>query len=129
MWQTPGVGEEVMKNTTTETIVPAFVADGMSEEVANDVASHIDDRMKAAILPLYRSAVNVGKEWGPALDGIDRPGLVIWGEKDIYMQLNFAQKMAARTKAKLITFPGGHWWPVQFPKETAKALEEHWASV
>jgi pimeloyl-ACP methyl ester carboxylesterase len=129
MWQTPGVGEEFMKNANVDTVAPALTAEGVPEDVARDVASYIDDRMKAAILPLYRSAVNVGKEWGPALDSVKSPGLMIWGEKDPYMQLSFAQKMAGRTGAKLVTFPGSHWWPVQFPKETAKALEEHWASV
>ncbi len=65
MWQTPGVGENVMQGMTTEAIVPAFVNDGMPEHVAREIAARIDERMKAAILPLYRSATNVGKEWGP----------------------------------------------------------------
>ena len=79
--------------------------------------------MKAAILPLYRSATNVGKEWGPALDGVKKPGLVICSEKDDYMSTDFHRRMTARTGADLVTVPGGHWWPVEFPKETAEALE------
>jgi pimeloyl-ACP methyl ester carboxylesterase len=130
MWQTPGMGEQVMEGFTPEAIVAAFVADGMPEEIARDIASRIDDRMKAAILPLYRSAVNVGKEWGPDIDKMSaRPGMLIWGATDQYMGLEFAQRMSERTGAELVTFPGGHWWPVQFPKETAEALERAWSSA
>jgi pimeloyl-ACP methyl ester carboxylesterase len=129
IWQTPGQGEAFMQGMTTDAIVPIFVADGVPETAARDVASRIDDRMKAAILPLYRSAVNVGNEWGPDLDRVDRPGLLIFGEKDQYMQPEFARRLAARTSAELVFFPGGHWWPLQFPKETAEALDRHWAKA
>jgi pimeloyl-ACP methyl ester carboxylesterase len=129
MWQTPGVGENVMQSMTADAVVPTFVNDGMPEATAREIAQRIDDRMKAAILPLYRSAVNVGKEWGPDIDGISKPGLLIWGEKDQYMQTEFAKRMAERTGAKLVLLPGGHWWPAQFPRETAEALEALWGTV
>jgi len=129
MWQTPGVGENVMQGMTPETIVPAFVNDGMPEAIARQITERIDDRMKAAILPLYRSAVNVGKEWGPDIDGVRRPGLLIWGEKDQYMPTDFAKRMAQRTGANLVVMPGGHWWPAQFPRETAEALEAFWRTA
>jgi pimeloyl-ACP methyl ester carboxylesterase len=125
-WQTPGQGEAFMQGMTAEAIVPIFVADGIPEEAGRDVASRIDDRMKAAILPLYRSAVKVGEEWGPDLDSVKKPGMLIWGEKDQYMQPEFARRLAARTGADLVLLPGGHWWPLQFPRETAEALERLW---
>jgi pimeloyl-ACP methyl ester carboxylesterase len=128
-WQTPGQGEAFMQGMTADAIVPIFVADGVPGDAAREVASRIDDRMKASILPLYRSAVNVGKEWGPDLDSVQRPGMLIFGEKDQYMQPEFARRLAARTNAELVFFPGGHWWPLQFPKETAEALERHWAAA
>jgi pimeloyl-ACP methyl ester carboxylesterase len=129
MWQTPGVGENVMQNFTTDAIVTAFVNDGMPEPIAKEFASRIDDRMKAAILPLYRSATSVGNEWGPALDEVKARGLVIYGDKDQYMSPEFHQRMAKRTGAGTAALPGGHWWPVEFPKETAEALESFWAKA
>ena len=129
IWQTPGQGEAFMQGMTEEAIVPIFVGDGMPEAVAKAIAARIDDRMKAAILPLYRSATNVGKEWGPALDDVKVPGLVICGEKDQYMTPDFHRRMARRTGADVVTLPGGHWWPVQFPKEAAEALERLWANA
>jgi len=129
VWQTPGQGEAFMQGMTAEAIVPIFVGDGVPEPAARDVASRIDDRMKAAILPLYRSAVNYMKEWGPDVDRIDKPGMLIWGEKDPYMQIEFAKRMAQRAGADLVALPGSHWWPLQFPKEAAAALERLWAKA
>jgi len=128
-WQTPGQGEAFMQGMTAEAIVPILVGDGVPEPAARDVASRIDDRMKAAILPLYRSAVNYMKEWGPDVDRIDKPGMLIWGEKDPYMQIEFAKRMAQRAGADLVALPGSHWWPLQFPKEAAAALERLWAKA
>ena len=129
MWQTPGVGENVMQTMTADAVIPTFVNDGMPESVAKEIAGRIDERMKAAILPLYRSAVNVGKEWGPEIQGISKPGLLIWGDKDQYMPMEFAKRTAERAGAKLVVLPGGHWWPAQFPRETAEALEAFWGTI
>ena len=128
MWQTPGVGETVMQGATPETLRAALVENGVPEDSATETAAQVDERMKSCILPLYRSAVNYSKEWGPDVDKINRPGLLIWGEHDPYMQVEFARRMAKRTGAELVVLPGGHWWPVQFPKEAAQALERLWAA-
>jgi pimeloyl-ACP methyl ester carboxylesterase len=127
MWQTEGVGEQVMAGFSVETMVPALTAEGVPEDVARGVAERVDDRMKASVLPLYRSALTFMKEWHADVAGMSaKPGLLIWGEKDPYMQVEFAKKMAERAKARLVTLPGSHWWPSQFPKEAAALLEEHW---
>ena len=127
MWQTPGVGEQFMEGMTADAMAAALTAEGVAEDKARASSERIDDRMKAAILPLYRSAVNIGTEWGPAMDGVSRPGLVIWGENDPYMATDFHERLAARTKAKTFKHKDtSHWWPVQRPKETAEALEAFW---
>jgi len=118
-----------MQSMTADAVIPTFVNDGMPDAIAKEIAQRIDDRMKSAVLPLYRSAVDVGKEWALGIDGINRPGLLIWGEKDQYMQTEFAKRMSQRTGAKLVMLPGGHWWPVQFPRETAEALESFWGTI
>jgi hypothetical protein len=46
--------------------------------------------MKDCILKLYRSAVNVGKEWDPELSNIPPKGLLIWGADDPYMAISYA---------------------------------------
>ncbi|MFQ5471921.1 MAG: alpha/beta fold hydrolase [Dehalococcoidia bacterium] len=127
MWQTPGMGEQFMEGLTADAMVAALTGEGVPEARAREFSERIDERMKAAILPLYRSAVNIGAEWGPAMDGVSRPGLVMWGEKDPYMSPEFHRKLAVRTKAQTLEHKGcSHWWPVQRPKETAEALEAFW---
>ena len=129
MWQTPGMGEQVMAGFTQDAMVTALTAEAVPEDAARGMASRIDDRMKACILPLYRSATTFMKDWHAEVEGMSaRPGLMIWGEKDPYMQIEFAKRMAARAKARLVTVPGSHWWPLQFPAEVAAYLEEFWGS-
>ena len=131
MWQTPGMGEQVMAGFTLDAMVTALTTEGVPEEAARAAAERVDDRMKASVLPLYRSAVTFMKEWHADVEGMSaRPGLLIWGEKDPYMPVEFARKMAARARAALVVLEGcGHWWPAQRPAETAAALARFWASA
>lgn len=130
MWQTPGLGEQVMAGFTPEAMVTALTSEGVPEEAARAVASRVDERMKTSILPLYRSAVTFMKDWHADVEKMRaRSGLLIWGEKDPYMQLVFARKMAERAGARLVAVPGSHWWPVQFPAEAAAYLEEFWGNA
>lgn len=129
MWQTPGLGEQVMAGMTPDALVTALVNEGVPEDAARAVASRVDERMKACILPLYRSAVEIGKEWGPDLDRVQRPGLLIWGANDPYMGVEFAKRMAQRTRAGFALLEDtSHWWPLQRPAEAASALKRLWAS-
>jgi pimeloyl-ACP methyl ester carboxylesterase len=128
MWQTPGLGEQVMTATTAEVMAEAYVREGVPEELARRFAIRLDDRMKAAILPLYRSAIDVWSEWSPAIGGIERPGLVIWGEDDPFMGTDIARRMAERAGARFVGLEAtSHWWPAQRPQETAAALEAFWS--
>src|SRR4029077_16758667 len=84
-WQTPSVGEEVMKQLAPAAMAPGLMAQGQPKDVAEESANGKDDTMKSAILVLYRSAVNVGREWFDDLKRISAPGLVIFGERDPYV--------------------------------------------
>jgi pimeloyl-ACP methyl ester carboxylesterase len=129
MWQTPEVGEQVMEGMTGEALVEAL-QDQIGRERAIEVAKHVDDTMKDCILKLYRSAVNVGAEWGDAVDTITRPGVVFWGADDPYVTREFGERLAQRTGARLVMFPdSGHWWPSTKPAEVARELDALWSSV
>jgi pimeloyl-ACP methyl ester carboxylesterase len=129
LWQTPDVGEQVMEGTTQEAMAEGL-APMIGADVAAEVASHFDDTMKSCVLSLYRSAVNVGAEWGDAVDAITKPGLVIWGADDAYVGPEFGERLAERTGAGLVMFPdSGHWWPVTKAPEAAHELAALWASV
>src|SRR5438309_11433184 len=130
MWQTPEVGEQVMKAMTADALKAALIGAGVPQAAADQMGSQIDDTMKDCILKLYRSAVNVGKEWDPELSNIPPGGLLIWGADDPCMAISYADGLARRTAATLLALSQtGHWWPLQRPEEAAAALEDHWAQI
>jgi pimeloyl-ACP methyl ester carboxylesterase len=131
MWQTPGVGEEIMAGFTPDVTVDVLSAE-TDREAAEETAKHITDEMKRCILALYRSAVNVGEEWQGGCESVAGrfPVLVLWGRNDPYVPPQFGERLAERLHARLVMFDdSGHWWPYTRPAETAAALEEFWASV
>ena len=83
--------------------------------------------MKACIVTLYRSAVDVGREWTSDLARVSAPGLVLWGEKDPYAASRFGARLAERTRARFVSLPGcAHWWQLERPSEVAAELESFW---
>jgi pimeloyl-ACP methyl ester carboxylesterase len=126
-WQTPEVGEQVMALFTPDMLADGLTAAGVPAAHARETARHVDATMRDAILRLYRSAVHVGREWQPAVEGITRPALILWGKDDPYVAPVFAERLAARVRGELVLFEGcGHWWPLERPAEAAAALERFW---
>ena len=129
-WQTPEVGERVMEALTPEALRRALVAAGVPEADAAESSRHVDALMKRSILALYRSAVHAGSEWEADLGRVTAPGLVLWGENDPYAAARFGQRLAERTGARSVTFPGcSHWWQLERPDEVAGELQRHWAAA
>ena len=130
IWQTPGMGEQFMQAMTPATAGPALTAAGIPADKVGVIVAALDDTMKDCILKLYRSAVDVGNEWGPDLPKAPKTGMLLWGVDDPYMQVKHAEYVGRVTGAKMFRLENtGHWWPLQRPDEAAKALEEHWASL
>lgn len=129
-WQTPGVGEQMMELMTGDMMVEVLAATGVPRAAAEETGRNMDDRMKACILTLYRSAVDIGREWQPGVEQVTRPGLVFWGADDPYGDVRFGERLAERVRGELVVLPGcGHWWPVERPAEVAAALERFWAAA
>jgi pimeloyl-ACP methyl ester carboxylesterase len=128
IWQTPGTGEEVMAAMVGDTLAVALEPE-LGRAAAVDLASHIDDTMKACILTLYRSAITVGAEWQPAVDALGdaRPAVVLWGERDVYAPPRFGERLAQRIGAPFVLLDSGHFWPIERPVESARALQQLWS--
>lgn len=130
LWQTPEVGEQIMRDAVSpEALRPMFESEGFTPEAAAAEAAAVDDTMKACILELYRSAVDVGAEWADDLDRIEAPGLVLWATDDPFVGFELGERLAARTGARLVPLDSTHWWPTQRPVEAAAALTTFWAEV
>jgi pimeloyl-ACP methyl ester carboxylesterase len=103
---------------------------GVPEEQALDLASHINRTMADCILDLYRSAVDVGRQWGPDFAAIPAPGLVIIPSEEPFMPAASATRAAARADARTAALEGlGHWWMLQDPARAATVLGEFWATL
>jgi pimeloyl-ACP methyl ester carboxylesterase len=127
-WQTPEVGEQVMEAMVGDTLAQGLRDAGHPN--AERAAACVDDTMKRAVLALYRSAVNVGVEWQPAVEKNERPAFVLWGSNEMYCPADpFAYRLGERVGGEVLIVEGGHWAIFEQPEQTARALERFWASA
>jgi pimeloyl-ACP methyl ester carboxylesterase len=133
IWQTPQAGEEFWDQQlalSVEERASVFQMFGVPEAAAVELALHINRSMADCILDLYRSAVDVGRQWGPDFASIPAPGLVIIPSEDPFLRATSASKAAARADAKTVNLDGmGHWWMLQDPARAATMLREFWAAL
>lgn len=86
-WQTPDVGEQAvaaMFGAAREGRVAAFVALGIREDIAAEIAAAQNEQMGSCVVALYRSAAQPAmRELGERLQSTPRrPGLVIVATED-----------------------------------------------
>jgi len=131
IWQTPGAGEEFFANqlaTPAEERGAVFEMFGVPADRAAALGSWSDRTMADCILALYRSAIDVGKEWAPDFVSIPAPGLVIAPSEDPFLSHESASAGASQSGASLARLDGlGHWWMLQDPERGASVLREFWA--
>jgi pimeloyl-ACP methyl ester carboxylesterase len=133
IWQTPGEGEQFFEQQmagSPEERGSVFEMFGVPADRAVALASETDDVMAQSILALYRSAIDVGREWGPDFKNIPKPGLVLIPTEDPFLSTAGAETSASRAGASLQRLEGiGHWWMLQDPAQGAQVLESFWASL
>jgi pimeloyl-ACP methyl ester carboxylesterase len=132
VWQTPDAGEELMAAVEAMPVLErasTFTGYGVPQGKAEEMASRWDATMSRCILSLYRSATAVEKEWGPGIDDLTPPGLVLQPRDDPFTNEDALRRTVQRTRASVATLDGvGHWWLLQDPARAAAVLEGFWAS-
>jgi pimeloyl-ACP methyl ester carboxylesterase len=132
IWQTPAAGEAffaAQMALSKDERAGVFEQFGVPRERALAMDA-LDQTMADSILALYRSAVDVGKEWSGDFHDIPAPGLVVVPSDDAFLNADGARAGAARAGAKVAELAGvGHWWMLQDPARGAALLDEFWASV
>jgi pimeloyl-ACP methyl ester carboxylesterase len=133
IWQTPGEGEEFYAQNLA---IPAdergavFEMFGVPHDAAVALGRPLDQTMADCILALYRSALDVGKEWAPDFHDIAPPGRILIPSDDAFLSGELSRNSAQRTGATVIELDGlGHWWMLQDPERGAKVLQEFWAGL
>jgi pimeloyl-ACP methyl ester carboxylesterase len=133
VWQTPGEGEALVDAWIGQSVddrAEGLADVGVPHHAAVELSAHMDTTMGAAILTLYRSAVDIGTEWGPALDDITAPGLLIEATDDGFREPGRVAALATRIGAELAQLPdNGHWWMLQDPAGSAAIITDFWARL
>ena len=133
IWQTPNAGEEFWEqqlNATVEERAAIFELSGVPHDRALGLGAGIDRTMTGCILPLYRSAVDVGKQWGPDFADVPVPGLVLSPSEDPFLKADSVSAAAAKAGAPVTELQGvGHWWMLQDPEKGAAVLREFWKTL
>lgn len=128
VWQAPGEGERWMADFDPEVFARDLIDDRLSPQDAISAVAFIDDKMKDSVLKLYRSAVDLGAEWGPGLQSVTSPTLVMWGLQDPHLPHRYADRLGEATRAEaVVKLRAGHWPIAERPDVVARELEAHWA--
>jgi pimeloyl-ACP methyl ester carboxylesterase len=132
-WQAPQAGEDFWEQQLAapdQERAGVFRMFGVPEEPALDLASQLSMTMADCILDLYRSAVDVGRQWGQDFADISAPGLAVIPGEDPFLSAASAARAAARAGARTVTLDGlGHWWMLQDPARAAAVLRDFWAAL
>src|SRR3954454_10452453 len=131
IWQTPDEGEKFFEQQLASTpeeraaLFDVYVPKEQALRMAG-----LTETMAGCILDLYRSAVDVGKEWYGDFVGIPKPGMVLVPSEDPFLAEASAEASAARAGAQVGRLEGlGHWWMLQDPARSAATLREFWSSL
>ena len=133
VWQTPGDGEAFMDGmvgASLEDRAGVLQAVGVPASGATAMAAAFDRTMADAILVLYRSATQIGLDWGPGFDAISAPGLLIESMQDPFRSPGRVVAMARRTGAQVAQLPEqGHFWMLEAPALAAGEITGFWAGL
>lgn len=133
LWQTPGDGEAFMDgmvNAPNADRAALLAAVGMPAGDAEVAATHFDATMADAILKLYRSSTDLGNEWGPGIDQIQAPGLLINSHQDPFRKPERVARLAQRTGAEVLDLPdAGHFWMLDSTRQAAAGISAFWATL
>jgi pimeloyl-ACP methyl ester carboxylesterase len=132
-WQTPGDGEAFMAGMLGASLADRAAllgAVGVPEPGATEMAEGLDQTMADAILALYRSATRVGHDWGPGIDQISAPGLLVESVQDPFRSPHRVARLAERTGAQVVQLPAaGHFWMLEVPEQVAVEIRAFWDSL
>jgi pimeloyl-ACP methyl ester carboxylesterase len=128
LYRTRGVGEALQAATTRRMLVKGLrdADPGLPVEHAERMARDYDRTTKRVVLRLYRSSDPEHLPYdAAAIAALDRPGLVLWGAKDPFIDPSFAQvaraTFAPRARVVLLE-DASHWLFLAQPERAAAEI-------
>ena len=124
-WRRPLIGELLMGATTKALLRRALrrqAADAWPEDRVTQVWKQFDQGTQRAILRLHRHTDAHRLEAArPQLRAVSAPALVLWGERDPWLPVQFARAVAELLpNADLAHVPAGHWPWLEHPEASQR---------
>ncbi len=126
LWQSRWKGELAMMLLRGDRARKLLQRAGMPSALIETELPHINTHMKRSILRLYRSAIDIGPDWGTDLSGLPARGMVIAAESDPFVPQRVCETLCKATGAPLRVNPGGHWAVYEEPQAFSATLQAHW---
>jgi len=130
IWRTPVLGELFMASTNRlgfQTMLKHGNPRGLPKEFVDGMYDHFDAGTKRAVLKLYRATRQPGdipENFGDAFRSWTCPVLVVWGAKDPYLSVGYAERQQAffpRASINILD-DSGHWPHADNPERVAKLV-------
>jgi len=129
LFQVPWLPEWLLALRDYEAVRGVFARDGIAgEESAPCVASMRQPGARSAALAYYRASVRGQLSGsGPKPQVIELPTLVVWGEKDRFLDPSLAHPPREWVPgARVVLLPEAtHWSPIDAPEPVARELAAH----
>jgi pimeloyl-ACP methyl ester carboxylesterase len=131
LWRTPVLGEMAMAATSEGALARTLkgAAPKLSDDQLKSTAHLYTPAAKKMALRLYRAADPAGfKAWESGLRSLTSnvPTMVLWGDKDPFVDPSYAERFGARV---VHHYPeNSHWVPAEAPEQTAQYLDEFFSN-
>ncbi len=129
IWRTPIVGELFQLMASKPRVRQALNANNpkpMPEAFIDRVTSYADWGHKRAVLKFYRATPDPAARARAAMDAVKSlrlPALVLWGDGDPFVPVQFAERQKEFFDADVHILPGcGHWPMVDDPDKVASLV-------
>jgi pimeloyl-ACP methyl ester carboxylesterase len=130
LWRRPVVGELFMamiSRVTMEIVLRRGNPRGLPESYLDEMYSNCDRAAQRAVLNLYRNTDDLGAltaKAGAFLAPHRLPALVLWGERDPYFPVRFAdtQRLFFDVRGMLRLPDSGHWPMIDNPSATSDGV-------
>ena len=129
-WRTPVLGELLqawIPRSGWRRAMQKANPKGLPLEFVDKMYDDYDRSTRRAVLKLYRATPDPGKtaaELGPAAAALHRPALVVWGAKDPFIGVEYAERQREFFDVRdVVVLPESGHWPFQDdPEGVARAL-------
>jgi pimeloyl-ACP methyl ester carboxylesterase len=129
-WRTPVLGELTqawIPRSGWRRVMQKSNPKGLPEEFVDRMYDDYDRATRRTVLKLYRATPDPGStavELGAAIAGLHKPALVVWGAKDPYLGVEYAERQREFFDVRdVVILPDSGHWPFQDdPERVAQAV-------